>query len=106
MPADLLDALVERLLRSRSGDIRCSKNHLDLMRVRITLDRSIAGALTLMGLLSTFRPLWAAAASEAAFAFVKMTVATPRLWPFGPYVRRTFLTGPTLLAKYSYRESR
>lgn len=49
--------------------------------------------------LSTLTPLSEEAASAALSRFEKTMVEIPRLWPFGPYVRKTFLTGPIVLLK-------
>jgi hypothetical protein len=57
---------------------------------------------TLMGLPSTGRVWQVLTAFDAISERANMMVAMPRLCPPGPYESSTLLTGPMVLAKYSY----
>jgi hypothetical protein len=57
---------------------------------------------TLIGFLSTGIPLHSATAFTALSDRTKVMFAIPRLTPPGPYESSTLLTGPMVLAKYSY----
>jgi hypothetical protein len=57
---------------------------------------------TLIGLPSTGMPLHSSTALVALSERAKTIFAIPRLAPPGPYDNSTFLTGPMILAKYSY----
>lgn len=63
---------------------------------------SINMELTLIGLPSTGMPLQVSTALVALSERTKVMLAIPRLPPVGPYDSSTLLTGPMVLAKYSY----
>jgi len=97
---DIRDAISESLGCGGEGGILSAEDYLELRAVRMAHYQRLV-SLTFIGLLSTLRPSHFLAARAALSALEKVIVATPRLWPFGPYVRRTFLIGPISLLKYS-----